>query len=139
MPAGHAARGDLPLLVDLAGFTGSGLSHTNWVGFRARPARAARPADRRGPECRPWSSPFPIASRGLAAINTSNSASTGLWEDYLLHEMLPAIEERFRLRQGLVHRGVFGKSSRRLWRDHACIAALRHLGCRRLPLRRYGV
>ena len=24
----------LPLLVDLVGFTGSGLSHTNWVGFR---------------------------------------------------------------------------------------------------------
>jgi len=24
----------LPLLVDLVGFTGSGLSHTNWTGFR---------------------------------------------------------------------------------------------------------
>jgi poly(3-hydroxybutyrate) depolymerase len=33
VPAGHDGRG-LPLLVDLAGFTGSGLAHTNWVGFR---------------------------------------------------------------------------------------------------------
>ena len=30
LPAGHDGR-DLPLLVDLVGFTGSGLSHTNWV------------------------------------------------------------------------------------------------------------
>jgi len=34
----------LPLLVDLVGFTGSGLSHTNWVGFRGKPAGTARPA-----------------------------------------------------------------------------------------------
>ena len=33
VPAGHDGRG-LPLLVDLVGFTGSGLSHTNWIGFR---------------------------------------------------------------------------------------------------------
>src|ERR1044071_1136484 len=33
VPAGHDGRG-LPLLVDLVGFTSSGLSHTNWVGFR---------------------------------------------------------------------------------------------------------
>jgi poly(3-hydroxybutyrate) depolymerase len=33
VPAGHDGEG-LPLLVDLVGFTGSGLSHTNWVGFR---------------------------------------------------------------------------------------------------------
>jgi hypothetical protein len=33
IPAGHDGQG-LPLLVDLVGFTGSGLSHTNWTGFR---------------------------------------------------------------------------------------------------------
>src|SRR6267378_275511 len=33
VPSGHDGQG-LPLLVDLVGFTGSGLSHTNWVGFR---------------------------------------------------------------------------------------------------------
>src|SRR3984885_12573253 len=33
VPAGHDGQ-DLPLLVDLVGFTNSGLSQTNWVGFR---------------------------------------------------------------------------------------------------------
>src|SRR5438046_6050628 len=31
LPAGHDGEG-LPLLVDLVGFTSSGLSHTNWAG-----------------------------------------------------------------------------------------------------------
>ncbi len=51
VPAGHDGQG-LPLLVDLVGFTGSGLSHTNWVGFRenspfCRPAQAQAPFHRR--------------------------------------------------------------------------------------------
>ena len=33
VPAGHDGQG-LPLLVDLVGFTSSGISHTNWTGFR---------------------------------------------------------------------------------------------------------
>ena len=33
VPAGRDGQG-LPLLVDLVGFTSSGLSQTNWVGFR---------------------------------------------------------------------------------------------------------
>src|ERR1700738_5636476 len=36
VPAGHDGQG-LPLLVDLVGFTSSGLFHTNWVGFRENP------------------------------------------------------------------------------------------------------
>ena len=33
VPPGHDGQG-LPLLVDLVGFTGSGLAHTNWTAFR---------------------------------------------------------------------------------------------------------
>jgi len=33
LPAGHDGQG-LPLLADLVGLTSSGLSQTNWVGFR---------------------------------------------------------------------------------------------------------
>jgi hypothetical protein len=33
VPAGCDGKG-LPLLVDLVGFTSSGLSHTNWTAFR---------------------------------------------------------------------------------------------------------
>ena len=44
IPAGHSGR-DLPLLVDLVGFTASGLAHTNWAGFQenGRLKLAARP------------------------------------------------------------------------------------------------
>src|SRR5256885_16948309 len=48
VPARHDGQG-LPLLVDLVGFTGSGLSHTNWVGFRENlPERLDRPVGRGG-------------------------------------------------------------------------------------------
>jgi hypothetical protein len=59
VPAGHDGQG-LPLLVDLVGFTSSGLSPPNWVGFRENlPERL----DRLIGELRmPPSSPFPIAS-----------------------------------------------------------------------------
>jgi iron complex transport system substrate-binding protein len=40
VPAGHDEEG-LPLLVDLVGFTSSGLSQTNWVGFREKPRVSA--------------------------------------------------------------------------------------------------
>ena len=69
VPAGHDGQG-LPLLVDLVGFTGSGLSHTNWVGFRENlPERLDRligeqrmpPVVVAFPDCFTWS----------AATNTS--------------------------------------------------------------------
>jgi hypothetical protein len=69
VPADHDGRG-LPLLVDLAGFTGSGLSHTNWAGFRENlPERLDRLiGEQRMP---PVVVAFPIVSPGSAAINTS--------------------------------------------------------------------
>ena len=39
-----------------------------------------------------------------------NSAAMGGWEDFLLYEMLPAVEARFGC-GGFGRRGVFGKSS----------------------------
>src|SRR3974377_1442037 len=59
VPAGQDGRG-LPLLVDLVGFTGSGLSHTNWVGFRENLPERLRPAVRetRTPPRRGAFSPF---------------------------------------------------------------------------------
>ena len=58
VPAGHDGQG-LPLLVDLVGFTSSGLSQTNWVGFRENmPERLDRLI---GEERMPLSSsPFPL-------------------------------------------------------------------------------
>jgi S-formylglutathione hydrolase FrmB len=108
VPAGHDGRG-LPLLVDLVGFTGSGLAHTNWVGFRENlPERLDRLI---GEHCMPpVVVAFPDCFTRLGGNQYINSVSTGPWEDFLLHETIPMIEARFSC-GGTGHRGVFGKSS----------------------------
>src|SRR5438876_6624001 len=108
LPAGHNVQG-LPLLVDLVGFTSSGLSHTNWVGFRENlPERLDRLiGEQRMP---PVVVAFPDCFTRLGGNQYINSACTGAWEDFLLQEMLPAIEQRFRC-GGTGRRVVFGKSS----------------------------
>jgi len=90
LPTGHDGAG-LPLLVDLVGFTGSGLSHTNWVGFRENlPERLDRLiGEQRMP---PVVVAFPDCFTRLGGNQYINSASVGAWEDFLLAEMLPAIE-----------------------------------------------
>src|SRR6201997_2743351 len=108
VPAGHNGEG-LPLLVDLVGFTGSRLSHTNWVGFRENmPERL----DRLIGEGRmaPVVVAFPDCFTRLGGNQYINSASMGDWEAFLLQEMLPAIGQRFGC-GGPGRRGVFGKSS----------------------------
>jgi hypothetical protein len=89
VPAGHDGEG-LPLLVDLVGLPGSGLSHTNWVGFRENlPERLDRLiGEQRMP---PVVVAFPDCFTRLGGNQYINSASMGAWEDFLLHEMLPAI------------------------------------------------
>src|SRR6202047_2113742 len=108
VPAGHDGLG-LPLLVDLVGFTGSGLSHTNWVGFRENlPERLDRLIG--GQRMPPVVVAFSDCFTGLGGNQYINSASVGAWEDFLLQEMLPAIEQRVGC-GGSGRRGVFGKSS----------------------------
>ena len=108
VPAGRDSR-ELPLLVDLVGFTGSGLSHTNWVGFQENvPERLDRLiGDGRMP---PVVVAFPDCFTRLGGNQYINSVAMGAWEDFLLLEMLPAIESRFGC-GGEGRRGVFGKSS----------------------------
>src|ERR1700680_1928632 len=120
VPAEHDGQ-DLPLLVDLVGFTSSGLSHTNWVGYRKNlPERRDRLiGEQRMP---PVVVAFPDCFTRLGGNQYINSASTGAWEDFLLHEMLPAIEQRFEC-GGAGRRGVFGKSA---GGDGAITHALRH-------------
>jgi S-formylglutathione hydrolase FrmB len=108
VPAGHDGR-DLPLLVDLVGFTGSGLSHTNWTGFHENlPERLDRLIGEQ--KMAPVVVAFPDCFTRLGGNQYINSAATGAWEDFLLHEMLPAIEQRYGC-GGPGRRGVFGKSS----------------------------
>src|ERR1051326_1737695 len=77
LPAGHDGAG-LPLLVDLVGFTSSGLSHTNWAGFRENlPERLDRLiGEQRMP---PVVAAFPDCFTRLGGNQYINSASTGTW------------------------------------------------------------
>jgi enterochelin esterase-like enzyme len=109
LPPGRADAAGLPLLVDLVGFTGSGLSHTSWKNFGENvPERADRLiADGRMP---PVAIAFPDCFTRLGGNQYINSAAMGRWEDFLIREMLPAVEGRFGC-GGPGRRGVFGKSS----------------------------
>ncbi|HEU0154550.1 MAG TPA: alpha/beta hydrolase-fold protein [Stellaceae bacterium] len=108
LPAGHDGRG-LPLLVDLVGFTGSGLSHTNWTGFRENlPERLDRLIGEG--HMPPVVVTFPDCFTRLGGNQYINSAAMGAWEDFLIGDMLPAVEQRFGC-GGSGRRGVFGKSS----------------------------
>jgi S-formylglutathione hydrolase FrmB len=120
VPAGHTGN-KLPLLVDLVGFTGSGLSHTNWAAFRENvPERLDRLiGDGKMP---PVVVAFPDCFTRLGGNQYINSAAMGLWEDYLLREMLPALERQFGC-GGDGRRGLFGKSSGGYG---AIVHALRH-------------
>ncbi|WP_026872586.1 alpha/beta hydrolase [Inquilinus limosus] len=108
IPAGHDGRG-LPLLVDLVGFTGGGPSHTNWKNFGENvPERADRLiAEGKLP---PVVIAFPDCFTRLGGNQYVNSAAMGRWEDFLIDEMLPAVESRLGC-GGPGRRGVFGKSS----------------------------
>jgi hypothetical protein len=135
VPAGCGGEA-LSLLVDLVCFTGSGLSHTNWVGFRENlPERL----DRLTGEGRMAHVvvAFPDCFTRLGGNQYINSAAMGAWEDFLLFEMLPAIEERVGC--GGTGRRRFRQKLRWVWRDYACTAPRRHLVGRGLSLRRYGL
>ncbi len=136
VPAGHDGQG-LPLLVDLVGFTGSGLSQTNWVGFRENlPERLDRLIGEQ--LMPPVVVAFPDCFTRLGGNQYINSAAMGAWQDFLLHEMLPAIEQRFGC-GGTGRRGVFGKSSGGYGATNARAAPRRHLVGRGLSFRRYGL
>jgi S-formylglutathione hydrolase FrmB len=120
LPAGHSGR-DLPLLVDLVGFTGSGLSHTNWAAFQENvPERLDRLIGEG--QMPPVVVAFPDCFTRVGGNQYINSAATGAWEDFLIMEMLPALEQHFAC-GGPGRRAVFGKSSGGYG---AIVHALRH-------------
>ncbi len=99
-----------PLFVDLVGFTGSGLSHVGWKAFgESVPQRLDRlvAEGRMGPVV----AAFPDCFTSLGGNQYIDSAATGRWETFLIEEMLPRLEQEFRLLSGREYRAVFGKSS----------------------------
>jgi S-formylglutathione hydrolase FrmB len=99
-----------PVLVDMVGFTGSGLSHTNWKPFNENlPERAARLIHEK--KMGPAIIVFPDCFTALGGNQYINSSAIGHYADYLTQEILPFIDREFRTLAGREHRGCFGKSS----------------------------
>jgi S-formylglutathione hydrolase FrmB len=97
--------------------------HTSWVVFREN---VPEQLDRLLGQGRmpPVVVAFPDCFTRLGGNQYINSAAMGAWEDYLVREMLPAVERRFGC-GGSGRRGVFGKSSGGYG---ALVHALRHPG-----------
>jgi enterochelin esterase-like enzyme len=105
-----AGNEDYPLLVDIVGFTGSGLAHLNWKAFDENvPQRLDRLIEEG--KMGPVVLAFPDCFTSLGGNQYINSSVLGNWADFLTLEMLPELERRYRLKPGREHRGLFGKSS----------------------------
>lgn len=98
----------LPLLVDLTGYWGSGLGHTNWKNLGEN---APERLDRLAHEGMARAvAAFPDCFTRLYGNQYLNSAGSGRYADYVCAEIVPYVEERFNC-GGEGRRGVFGKSS----------------------------
>jgi hypothetical protein len=108
IPAGHDGK-NLPLLVDLVGFTAGGPVHTNWKNFSENlPERLDRLIGTGA--MKPCVVAFPDCFTKLGGNQYVNSSAMGSWDDFLLKEAVPFVERRFGC-GGAGKRGVFGKSS----------------------------
>ena len=101
---------DYPLLVDIVGFTGSGFAHIGWKAFTENvPQRIDRLIDEG--KMGPVIVALPDCFTSLGGNQYINSSAMGNWADFLTREMIAAIENKYRVKQGPGHRGIFGKSS----------------------------
>lgn len=99
-----------PVFVDLVGFLGSGQAHTGWKTFEENvPLRLEHLA--RGGKMGPVIAVFPDCWTRLGGNQYINSSAAGNYADYLLREILPAVDERYRTFGDPGKRAVFGKSS----------------------------
>jgi len=99
-----------PVLFDLVGFTGSGLSHVAWKNFSENvPERAARLVHEG--RMAPAIIVFPDCFTALGGNQYINSSAVGRYADYLTRELVPFVDREFRTLASRDHRGCFGKSS----------------------------
>ena len=99
-----------PVIVDMVGFTGSGLSHIAWKNFSENvPERAARLIHEG--RMAPAILVFPDCFTALGGNQYVNSTAIGNYADYLTKEIVPFVDREFRTKASREHRGCFGKSS----------------------------
>jgi enterochelin esterase-like enzyme len=113
LPAAYdqgSSRRRFAVLYDLVGYTGSGGSHTGWRSFdESVPERLDRLiADGKMP---PVIVVFPDCFTALGGNQYINSKAIGRYADFLIRELIPAIDGEFRTKANRNHRGIFGKSS----------------------------
>jgi hypothetical protein len=107
---GRARGKRYPVFVDMAGFTGSGLSHLAWKNFSENVAeRAARLVHAH--KMAPAIIVFPDCFTGLGGNQYVNSSAIGPYADYLTREIVPFVDRELRTLASREHRGCFGKSS----------------------------
>ena len=109
-PQYDSATTRFPVLYDLVGFMGSGLSHVNWRNFDENvPERAARLIEEG--KMGPVIIVFPDCFTALGGNQYINSSAIGNYADYLTKELIPFVDSEFRTLASREHRGCFGKSS----------------------------
>ena len=103
-------RRRFPLFVDLVGFLGSGPAHVGWKGLEENvPLRLERLV--REGRMGPVIAVFPDCWTRLGGNQYLNSSAIGRYSDYLVREVVPAVEARYRSFGEPRRRAVFGKSS----------------------------
>ncbi len=108
--AGRGRGRRFPVLFDLVGYTGSGMSHTNWRGFDENlPERTARLIHEK--KMGPCILVFPDCFTALGGNQYINSSALGPYADYLTKELIPFVDGELRTLASRDHRGCFGKSS----------------------------
>ncbi len=108
--ATHGRGKRFPVIFDLVGFMGSGLSHVGWRGFDENiPERVARLVH----EGKMGAAivVFPDCFTALGGNQYINSSAVGDYADYLTRELIPFIDREFRTLASREHRACFGKSS----------------------------
>ena len=110
LPKGFNGAGEWPLLVILAGFSGSSRSHLNWQPWsESMPERIERlMAEHRLPPCVVM---FPDPFTRLGGCQYLNSSAVGDYEDHLTGELLPWAREKFRAGLSSEQTAIAGKSS----------------------------
>jgi enterochelin esterase-like enzyme len=108
--AGRGRGHRFPMLMDMVGFTGSGLSHIAWKNFSENvPERAARLLH--AGKMPPAIIVFPDCFTALGGNQYVNSSAIGPYADYLIREIIPFVDREFRTLASRDYRGCFGKSS----------------------------
>ncbi len=112
LPPGYERDPDqrFPLFMGLAAFGGSGFKLLNWQSFgESLPQRIDRLIDEG--KLGPVVLALPDGFTRLGGNQWIDSPVMGRWEGYILDEVIPALEQRFRVRTDPRSRALFGHSS----------------------------